>query len=63
MQKLQERLKEIEQKLKNFKVQECEVYSRVTGYYRPVSQFNPGKQEEFSERKTYEGSIEEVKNA
>jgi anaerobic ribonucleoside-triphosphate reductase len=63
MQKLQERLKEIEQKLKNFKVQECEIYSRVTGYYRPVSQFNPGKQEEFSERKTYEDSIEEVKNA
>ena len=23
----------------------CEVYSRVSGYYRPVSQFNKGKRE------------------
>ena len=29
-----------------------EVYSRVVGYYRPVSQWNKGKQEEFSNRKT-----------
>ena len=27
-----------------------EVYSRVVGYYRPVQQWNKGKQEEFSER-------------
>ncbi|HAW50155.1 TPA: ribonucleoside triphosphate reductase [bacterium] len=31
----------------------CEVYSRVAGYYRPVQQWNDGKQEEFSERKEY----------
>lgn len=30
----------------------CEVYSRVVGYFRPVSNWNPGKQKEFSERKT-----------
>lgn len=29
----------------------CEVYSRVSGYMRPVNQWNKGKQEEFSERK------------
>jgi len=34
--------------------QPCEVYSRVVGYYRPVQQFNFGKQEEFKERKTFE---------
>ena len=28
----------------------CEVYSRVVGYYRPVSQWNEGKKQEFSER-------------
>ncbi|MEK7482447.1 MAG: ribonucleoside triphosphate reductase, partial [Patescibacteria group bacterium] len=27
--------------------QACEVYSRIVGYYRPVSHFNVGKQEEF----------------
>ena len=30
-----------------------EVYSRVTGYYRAVQNFNDGKQQEFKERKTY----------
>ena len=30
----------------------CEVYSRVVGYYRPVSHWNTGKQQEFKERKT-----------
>lgn len=33
--------------------EECEVYSRVVGYYRPVSQWNEGKQEEFRSRKTF----------
>jgi len=28
-----------------------EVYSRVVGYFRPINQWNPGKQEEFRERK------------
>jgi len=32
---------------------ECEVYSRVVGYLRPVKQWNKGKKEEFRERKTY----------
>lgn len=31
----------------------CEVYSRVVGYLRPVSQWNEGKQAEFADRKTY----------
>jgi len=30
-----------------------EVYSRVVGYLRPVSQWNKGKKEEFSKRKTF----------
>jgi ribonucleoside-triphosphate reductase len=33
---------------------ETEVYSRVVGYYRPVANWNKGKQEEFHERKAYE---------
>jgi len=28
-----------------------EVYSRVVGYFRPVSQWNTGKREEYSDRK------------
>ncbi|MBS7616295.1 ribonucleoside triphosphate reductase [Candidatus Bathyarchaeota archaeon] len=32
----------------------CEVYSRVVGYLRPVDQWNDGKQAEFTIRKTFE---------
>mgnify|MGYP001268916552 CR=1 FL=1 len=30
--------------------QPCEVYSRIVGYMRPVSQWNPGKKEEYKSR-------------
>lgn len=33
---------------------ETEVYSRITGYYRPVKNWNAGKSEEFKQRKTYD---------
>ena len=33
--------------------QRTEVYSRITGYYRPVANWNDGKSEEFKNRKTY----------
>ena len=32
----------------------CEVYSRVVGYYRPVQNWNIGKQEEFKDRLEYD---------
>ena len=31
----------------------CEVWTRVMGYHRPVSAWNPGKQSEHRERKVY----------
>jgi ribonucleoside-triphosphate reductase len=34
---------------------ETEVYTRVVGYYRPVSQWNKGKQAEYADRLVYEG--------
>jgi hypothetical protein len=37
--------------------QQCEVYSRVVGYLRPVSQWNEGKQAEFSKRKVFDKTI------
>ena len=40
-----------------YKCPECgrktEVYSRITGYYRPVQNWNDGKAEEYRNRKTY----------
>jgi hypothetical protein len=38
-------------RLTNFK--DCEVYSRIVGYIRPVSQWNKGKKEEYQERKEF----------
>lgn len=32
---------------------DCEVYSRVVGYIRPVQQWNKGKQKEFADRKEF----------
>ena len=37
---------------KKVRVIPCEIYSRVVGYFRPVQNWNPGKQQEFKERKT-----------
>ncbi len=33
--------------------QKAEVYSRITGYYRPVQNWNDGKVQEFKDRKVY----------
>jgi len=33
---------------------ECQVYSRVVGYFRPVQMWNHGKREEFGDRLEYE---------
>ena len=33
--------------------EKCEVYSRIVGYIRPVSQWNKGKQKEFCDRQTF----------
>ncbi len=35
----------------------CEVYSRIVGYLRPVDQWNAGKQAEFHERKNFDGAV------
>ena len=41
----------------HYKCPECgnvtEVYSRITGYYRPVQNWNDGKSQEFKDRKVY----------
>ena len=41
---------------------EVEVFSRVTGFFRPVQSWNKGKAEEFKHRKTYNVDAEKAKN-
>jgi len=38
-----------------------EIYSRVCGYHRPVSNWNKGKREEFKDRKTFESTSKKEK--
>ncbi len=38
-----------------------EVYSRITGYYRPVQNWNDGKAQEFKDRKLYDQTIAQIK--
>ena len=35
------------------KRQQCEVWTRVMGYHRPVTSFNTGKQAEYAERQFF----------
>lgn len=39
--------------MKDEERQKCEVYTRVMGYHRPVTAFNPGKQQEYADRKHF----------
>lgn len=39
--------------LKDEERQKCEIWTRVMGYFRPVSQFNIGKKAEFYSRKCF----------
>lgn len=41
---------EKEIKLDDAERQECEIWTRVMGYFRPVSAFNVGKKSEYAER-------------
>ncbi|OPZ76551.1 MAG: anaerobic ribonucleoside triphosphate reductase [Alphaproteobacteria bacterium ADurb.Bin438] len=34
----------------------CEIWTRVMGYHRPVSEFNKGKKSEYKERTFYKES-------
>lgn len=43
-------------KLEDHERQPCEIWTRVMGYHRPVSQFNIGKQSEHRERKPFRES-------
>lgn len=42
---------------------ECEVYSRIVGYMRPVKQWNSGKQEEFKDRKLFKINVQNTHSA
>jgi hypothetical protein len=50
---INQQITDLEKRYKNIKGTECQVYCRPVGYYAPISSFNPGKLEEFNERKNF----------
>ncbi len=54
---LKKRLEELRYKLETVKGEKCEIWTRVMGYHRPVSEFNKGKKSEFKERVYFEESV------
>ena len=46
--------------LPNDKRTRCEVWTRVMGYHRPVSQWNAGKRAEHAQRVPYKAELAEV---
>ncbi len=40
--------------------QECEIWTRVMGYHRPIASFNRGKRGEFEERRYFSEAISQA---
>lgn len=40
-------------KIKKKERTKCEIFSRIVGYLRPISQWNAGKEAEYNKRVTY----------
>lgn len=52
-------MKALENEIESVRGEECEVYSRIVGYYRPLKNWNKGKREEYKARKLFSaGGIE-----
>jgi len=49
---VENKITELKSEMKDVHGSKCEVYSRVVGYLRPVQNWNKGKKEEFTMRKT-----------
>lgn len=52
-EELKAELDKAKEDLKDVHGPECEVFSRVVGYLRPVQNWNKGKKEEYHLRKVY----------
>ena len=54
---MSEEIREFDKWIEQKKLNKCnkstEVYSRVCGYHRPISNWNRGKQQEFQDRLNY----------
>jgi len=49
----------LKDELLNVEGNTCEVYTRIVGYYRSIKNFNAGKADEYTSRKTFVTTKEE----
>lgn len=52
-QEIEKELEDARVELENVKGRRCEVYQRITGYYRGLHAWNSGKREEYEQRKEF----------
>jgi hypothetical protein len=65
IQTAEERIAEIDEEIRDLKYQMqevqgevTEVYSRIVGYYRNTNNWNPGKKDEYKQRKVFDKDAE-----
>jgi len=46
-------MKEDDEYIKGNKRTRCEIYSRIVGYFRPLSNWNKGKKQEYKDRRSF----------
>ncbi len=66
VQEINLELENLEKKLSSVTGRPTEVYTRIVGYHRDVSNWNKGKKEEYYDRKTFDvdnGSLDSKKSA
>lgn len=51
---LERRIEEKKREIESARGSETEIYTRIVGYYRSLKNWNKGKKEEFTERKTFD---------
>jgi len=54
LKKINLQINKLKKKIKNIEGTECEVYSRIVGYYRSVKNWNPGRKAEYKKRKGFQ---------
>lgn len=57
IQKIEKRIQELKDQMKNVKGTSTEVYTRIVGYYRSVKNWNAGKRAELTERILFDNGI------
>lgn len=53
LEKIENKIEETKQKIENAGYNTAEIYQKITGYARPVSNWNIGKKIEYQDRREY----------